>query len=321
MKPKTVIILAGILVLLCIFAVIYRSCLSKPSPMLVFSKLDSEKINKFEIIRNDDMLVFEKLNDRWQITKPISFEASKNYINDFITSIEGISLKNVISTNKDKYPKFKVDDSSGTLINVYGSKTKSPVSFYAGKSSALNPGHIYLRLRDSKEVYVSRGPKDSILKRKAADWRNKIIIALNSDDVAEINLVYPNETVKLFKKKEKWVLNDPESPDEAKQAECDKILDKLNSLSASEIILPEEAEKIKEKTGFGKSEFQLVAKTFGGEEYKLIIGNMKESGHYYIKKEKSDIVYTINKYNISSVMKHARDFTKAPDQPDKPEKE
>lgn len=312
MKKKTVIILAAVLLTLCVFALIYRGCLSIPAPRLLFSSFDAGKISKFEIRNTAETLVFENINDRWQITKPISFEANEEYIKSFLDNIKGMSFKNVISTNKDKFAKFKVDDSSGLLVNVYAGKSKKPVSFYAGKSSALNTANIYFRLSGTNKVYVSRGPKNHTLIRKSADWRNRVILKLTKEDIAEINLTYPAETVKLFHNKDKWLLGNPDTGEEVKQDVLDQITNKLGSFRANEIITPEEAEEIRDELGFDKPGFRFIVRTFGGEEHKFIVGNKKGDSNYYIKKERSDIVYTIGEYNLTPLKKKASDLKKEP---------
>ena len=326
MKPKTITILIIVFFALFAFVLLYRNILSKPSEKNLFRKSDIQKLSKLEIIRNNNnKYVFEKQPGLWQATQPLAFKLDKELINEFIASIQKISLKNLISTSSDKYARFGVSDASSTIINIYGSAKKPPISLFPGKQADYNPSNIYIRLKGKPEVYISEGPYEYMLVRDIKDWLDKTILAIDKNQVTEIILISSKETSRLYKKGEKWLVINTEKGEgeEAEPAECSALLGNLEKLTACEIIFSTENPKaLQDKTGFDKPVFQLLAKLQNGEEKKVLVGNKYQNSNYYVKLYGEATLYGAYAYTIDNLKKTAAQLKrKTPPAPEPPKAE
>ena len=303
MNPKLIKRLLIVLFILVSFTMVYRVIYNNNPKKLAFQDITVGKTSKIELISPENRVVLEKKADAWQITSPIFFKANPEFIETLIAGIKKVSLKNVISNNTEKFEKFKVSDSSADVVTVYASTHKEPVSLIVGKQSTQNYSNVYVRLKGKNEVYDTEGPQSHLFRKTAEDWRDKTIIAVKKGDISEINLVYKNETIKIFRKDKSWLLDDPETGSPVNEAELNTLLDTLEKFAATDILTPEKQAQLKVKTGIDKPEFEMIIKTAAPQQTRLIVGSVKTDYKYYLKREGDENIFQVFEYQITNLRK------------------
>jgi hypothetical protein len=310
MKTKNLIVLTAILVVLIAITFAYRQLTKqKLSSEMPYAGLDKDTFFKIEITKKDGKHVFQKGAEQWDIIDPISYPADQRVMDTIIEKVIELEVGEIISTLKEKQAAFEVDEASrGIHVKIYQKDEETPaVSFILGKS-AFDYLHYYFRYPGSNEIKVCKGPTRSLVDRQLKDWRDKTILSLEKNKIERISLIYPEETVELTKKEEKWIIGDAQKGIEADSTKVNPILDALSNLKTNDFVEKEKRGNLKE-FGLVKPEFQVVVKT--AEQEEKILAGKKNNEKCYVKKENRDTVFLINSYKIDNLKKKRNDLKKA----------
>ena len=101
MNKNIKILLAVFAVLIAVYFLFFRSG-EKVSTEKIDAKLfvaDSSKIDKIEIVKISESITFEKQNNQWKITKPITYNADTSAVNAMLKDLKNFMLESVASEN------------------------------------------------------------------------------------------------------------------------------------------------------------------------------------------------------------------------------
>jgi len=305
---KKNLILGGVLVLLIISAYIYQGPFQewqrkKSLPKNFLTKIKTEEINKIEISNQKSTTMLEKINNRWKIGGTKDFFVNDDMAKNLTESLQELTKTEfeLVSSNKEKQNSFfsAEQNSNIKLYNDEGLKFE----FLIGK---MGPDFrsSYITKTDTKETYLA---KTSLFVFHQPDWRDKVILKNNQENINKIRLQYNGK--KLIVEKQVGVIKSEDDKKEGEESEektevfwkstepknididQDKIKKVLNIMADLQAIaIPEQTF---DNTGLEKNSI-IIQVTGEGIDQTLMIGDANKDNQYYVKRGDSDNIYLIN---------------------------
>lgn len=182
---KSIKILLGVFVLLiAVYFLFFRSG-EKVSTEKIDAKLfvaDSSKIDKIEIVKIGETLVFEKSGNAWKLTKPIQYAADTTAVNAMLRDLKNFTLESVASENPAKFNSY-LDSVNNATISTY-QEGKLLGTFILGKSQAND--NSFIKNPNENRIILASKLTASNFTKALKDYRDKFIISLNTMGINKI---------------------------------------------------------------------------------------------------------------------------------------
>jgi hypothetical protein len=249
--------------------------------------------------------VLRKVNQVWFVTSEDSLPAEAGAVEKLLDDIAGFSRKDIISSKPDKYGLYQVD-SAGVRVAVSDAMGDTLVRFVVGK-----PGpdfqSTYVRDVASGDVILAPGYLRSMFDRGKRSWQDRTIYAYKPDEVEEIEIRRPGETLTLRNQEGgEWFVNSPES------AACDpdrvtRLIRTLANLKSDDFAgrMPVPA------SGLAESDSSVAFRVVGGIREELLFGNHGGDGRVFAKRADSDIVYLLSEYKVNAMLPRLAELRRA----------
>lgn len=301
---KKNLILGGVLATLIVVAFLYqipyknwKKNYAKPDNFL--AGINFSNINKIEIIKNNEVVVIEQKDDKWQIKDTRAFFVKPEVINEIKTSLEEADKAKVslVSSNSDNKGSFEVDEENGTKIKlVHGEDVLA--NFVIGKSTSDFLG-TYISQIASDKTYSIQISLDRTFIRD--DWYDKEIFAVEKSGINKVRFQYGEDGFTVEKNEDTWVGLVP-FKFKVTAEKIEGILDIMSNLNSAEI--PSQAF---EGTGLEKNAI-IVQATGEGIDNTIMVGDDNGEELYYAKKSANDNIYLITKEQRDELKKGYRDL-------------
>lgn len=177
-------------------------------------EIDTAKVSKMVIESKGESLELLKENNAWKVSigNGKYADAQKSDIKSTINSLLTIKPARVVAKNPEKWKDYQVD-SAGTRIQIFeGSKTtldlvigrfgfdQQAMQQQQQQQQQMMGGRnmpqffSYVRLQDENEVYVADNFMGMSISADASEYRNKQLLSLTTDSIAEIQFNYPADS-------------------------------------------------------------------------------------------------------------------------------
>ena len=171
---------------------------------------DREKLDGIAIQNGDDRIELHRQNGKWRLTEPVKDQADGAAVDNLISDIETWRKEGTI-------PEKEIQaDKNG--LNEYGLAQpklrlkllapEGPPEIRFGKDAALE-GKMYVRLGDSKDVFVAAQTVRNDISKKPDDFRDRKLTDLTTAQVVRAVLRSPAGEIELAKKNEHWEIVKP----------------------------------------------------------------------------------------------------------------
>jgi len=137
---------------------------------------DSSKIDKIEIARNNETIVFEKVNNVWKITKPVDYPADTFSVYNMLGNLQNFEVENVVSNKTENFNKF-LDSANNPKISTY-QEGKLLGTFEMGKT--LNADKTYIKKPDENTILLVSKLISTNFTKQLKDYRVKTITSFNT---------------------------------------------------------------------------------------------------------------------------------------------
>lgn len=185
MSKQIKILLLIFAVLIAIYFLFFRTG-ERISTEKIDAKLfvaDSSKIDKIEIVRNNETIVLEKQGDKWKITKPIDYPADTNSVYPMLKDLKNFRVESVASENPSKLSNF-IDSSNNTQVSTY-QEGKLLGTFILGKAQGFQ--NAYIKRPDENRVLLASEISPFNFNKQLKDLRNKHITSIVPITVSRID--------------------------------------------------------------------------------------------------------------------------------------
>lgn len=185
MNKSTRILLIAFVGLLAIYFLFFRGK-DKVSTEKLDEKLftaDSSKIEKIEIVKNNEAITLEKVNSVWMMTKPVNYLADTSAVFPMLSNLKRFTLESVASTNPAKFSTY-LDSVNNAKVTVY-QDGKPLGTFIMGKSAAGESS--YIMKPDEQRVLIASGLLAGNFTKASKDYRDKIIMVIPSFTISKMD--------------------------------------------------------------------------------------------------------------------------------------
>lgn len=191
---------------------------------------DAREVTAFEVALPDQTLAVERAGTGWRMTRPAPLAADGEMIGEFLDKLAAQKVKEFVADGPVRTAAYGLD--RPTRVTIFTGRDKERVgrTLLLGRADDAKKGVYVMRPGESSVLLVP----DEIVKqvpRNVAVLRDKVVVGVERDKVAKVELESPKGAVTAARDKDQWKLVAPQ-PLPADQVEVGAILTKLRDLRA-----------------------------------------------------------------------------------------
>jgi len=300
-KPsKAVTIFALFLILLAAYFFLKNSSSEKFSVKnrKAFPNIIGDKIEKVQIHYSDKDIILEKRDGKFLVTSLENAPADNQSVTDILGDLTNLEIGELISTNKDKWPLFEVDNQA---VNVKFTVAGKDYEIWIGKYGPDFQSN-YIRVGSEVQTYlIGKNIRNDFLKN---ELRDLTIVNLNTLEIEEIQLSYQNALIRVKKDGAGW-----KNENDSKEVNNEKVntfLSKLSPLKAGNLLSSKEAKG----TDFKNPYLTIKLVSSKQQETELVFGGKNKEGDYFVHTNFNGATYTLSSGNLASFPKSIKDLQK-----------
>ncbi|MBN2543230.1 DUF4340 domain-containing protein [bacterium] len=316
MKKSTIIVIVIFLLLVGIYVLI--SLFSKGEKTSTVESdildLDSLKVEYIELNTLLEKVVLEKKGDMWMVTEPGEYEANADMVWKLISETVKGEVDDIISENPEKHALFEVDSLNGTRAVIRESGGKSS-EFIVGKMGP-NYSTTYIREPGSDAVYLVEGRLSQFYKRNASSWRNKDIVKVDKNDIAQIVLLQPESSLKFVRQAvadtlpSVWIAEDlnTNATITADPQEIDRLLNSIANFKTNDFVPVSDTDSV--SFDFANPQFRVEVTLNDGSLIAFSgVPEDEEGNKFVVKRDDKDVLYSLYKGSTQRLFKSIDDFS------------
>jgi len=305
MKVKTLLILTAILAIL-VLSIIYVEKREERKEKFEGKLLtyNSSDINKVELKRGSETIVFEKKDDSWEITTPFKTKADKYTVDRLVEDFSDLKIERKVEENSRDLKKYGLEPPQ-RILKLW-KKDGSSVSVYVGIENPID-GALYAKKPEENIVYLIPSFLKSGLDKTLFDFRNKKIFEFEKDKVNRIIWESEGKRWNAYKKEDEWYLDEPVKA----LADKGKIDDLLYSITGAEAKgFAVEDYKEEQLKDYSLDKPKIKIKIMGEREMEISAGlkEEKDKKSVYAISSLSKIIAELPETFISEVDKKPEDI-------------
>ncbi len=211
------------------------SVAADPALAEAFGEMAGESHTRFDIAGPRDTVRLEREVDGWTVN---GFKADSSAVSRFLRAVDEVEIATVAATNPANHGRLGVTaDSAWALAAGDG-----PTVLLGNTGNRFRTA--YARLPDEDRVSLIEGDLRSAAARSLVDWRDKMILRVDTATVAGITVVRDGGTLAYERQDSSWI----SGGDEADATTVRNILQELANMRASgfapeDVSMPDEPER------------------------------------------------------------------------------
>lgn len=204
MKPKHLLLLAGITIGVIIVAIFFSTRESAELPeqgtRLLPSLLDHvNDVTTIEVKTHSGSITLTRDETGWRVNEKSGYPADLSEVRKTLLGLANLAIVEPKTSNPDLFAKLNLQDveaegSGSTLITLKGSNGEPLAQLLIGKQrpSKANPtlSDIYVRKPNESQTWLVQG--NLVLPRIAEGWINKTLLNISLDRLHRIHILHPD---------------------------------------------------------------------------------------------------------------------------------
>ncbi len=202
----------------------------------LFPNFDSNKIIEFSLIGTDTaqmILCTQNSDSTWNIRSPVSSQADSLEINTFLSNFKDLKSDRVLKENLQSLSVYGLDTPHQTI----GFKTSAKAGggkLFVGIQN-LDGSEYYVKKENDPAIYLIPSAVVNRWNKSPTDLRDKTVVEFPPDQVTQLTLTYPNQSLVFKKDNEDWKLTQPK-PLDVNRYKIEDILWKLHSEQIKQFV-------------------------------------------------------------------------------------
>jgi hypothetical protein len=191
---------------------------------------DVKDVSGFEVTLPDTTLAAERADGAWRLTRPAPLAADGETIGEFLDKLAAQKVTEFVADGAGSTATYGLD--RPTRLTIYTGKDKDRVgrTLLLGRVDAAKKGVYAMRPGEASVLLVPEEIAKQVPKNVAV-LRNKVVVAVDRDKVAKLEIESPKGTVGAARDKDQWKLVAPQALP-ADQVEVGALLTKVRDLRA-----------------------------------------------------------------------------------------
>lgn len=219
-------------------------------------QIDTASVTKIEIqpSEGEPSFTLDRSGGQWVLQRNgQSFDLAMGSVGTLLSNLESIRAERIVSKNAERFSEYNVDDSTGTVIDIYagGKKVKELVAGRFSFNQATRSGISYIRLLNDDAVYAVDGFLSMTLTQSFDNYRDKSMLKLNQADLTKVSFQEGTSRIEIAKNGNSWMTDVTEVDSTAMAG----YLSNISSVSGTAFLddRSQVGEKIKEITFEGNN--------------------------------------------------------------------
>lgn len=169
---------------------------------------DQSKITGVSLVNNEQKIELRKgVDGHWMLDAPVKDRADEGAVTELLGAVEMLRKETTLESRDGKDPVRDVGLAKPNVsIKLLGPDAPSAILF--GKDAAVE-GKQYVRLENSKSVFVVRNDLKAQLAKKADDFRDRRLTDLSGAQVNKALIKTAAGEIEVQKEREHWSVNKP----------------------------------------------------------------------------------------------------------------
>lgn len=184
MNKSIRILLIVFVVLIGVYFLFFRGS-ERESTNKIDAKLfvaDSSKIDKIEIVKKNETIVLEKINNQWTLTKPVNYPADTTAVLPMLKDLKNFMIESEVSDKPEKFNIY-LDSVNNTKVATY-QEGKLLGEFFVGKPQGT--GNSYIKKADENRILLASDITATNFTKPSKDYRSKLMVALSAFDINKV---------------------------------------------------------------------------------------------------------------------------------------
>ncbi len=261
---------------------------------------DEATVSSIELEHPGRKVVLQRKDGDWTMVEPVQAPADRRSVENLLSAVEECEIKRTF-TAVDDLAKYGLDVPSATIRLRAGDDEIGTIE--VGKKTPVG-GSAYILRSGDDSVHLTDATFLDRIDQKAADLRDKTILAFDKKSVRTLEVRANRGTVKLERDDDVWSIVAPREYG-ADASQVASLLSTLESLRATEFV-EEEATDLA-RYGLAAPRGAIVLGLEEGDPLELRIGSERE-GKLRVQTNRRPTVYAIASWAGASFDKGVDDF-------------
>jgi hypothetical protein len=171
---------------------------------------DREDLEGIAIQNGDDRIELRRQGGKWRLIEPVKDQADGAAVDHLISDIDGWLKDGTVPAKEVTMEKGRLNEYGlvQPKLRMRLIAPNAPPEIFFGKDAALE-GKMYVRLADSKDVFIAAQTVRTDISKKPDDFRDRKLTDLTTAQVTRAVLKSPAGEIELAKKNEHWEIVKP----------------------------------------------------------------------------------------------------------------
>jgi len=201
---------------------------------LAFPALAPADVDSIVVLHGSDSVVLVKQSaTAWTVNGHRAVAAD---VTDLLRAFKDTVRPELVAQDASSFARLQVDSATGRWLRVFRGGTPAVQVIAGARGSDYQS--TYLRRPGDVHVYLWRGTLAGLAERRADDWRDKRIAALEPDSITALDVERGKDRYTLKRRAVTWTLNGGATD----SAAVHRYLERLKSITAAGFATPKEVD-------------------------------------------------------------------------------
>jgi hypothetical protein len=273
----------------------------------LFPNFDPAKVSEFSIVGTDTVqtiLCTQNKDSSWNLRSPVSAKADSLEVNTFLSEFKDLKSDRALKNNLQSLSAYDLDTPHQTIFLKTSDKTGGG-KLFVGVQNPDGNGY-YVKKENDPAIYLISSAAVNQWNKSPTDFRDKTVAEFPPDQITQLTLTYPNQSLVIKKENEDWKLIQPKLMD-ADRYKVEDLLWKLHSLQIKQFI--DESPKDLKIYGLINPSAKIILADKNKKTYTLSLGDMTKTGDaIYGKTDANPVVFSLDTDVLSYVRLNEKDL-------------
>src|SRR5256712_4662749 len=192
------------------------------------------QVTAFEVVTPEETLAVEQVDGRWRLTRPVALAADAETVTAFLDKLGSTRIKEFVAESPKSLAPYGLVRPLRVSIHTGRDKDRATASLLIGSMDKAKQGAYAMRPGEAS-VLLLPAEAWAVVPKNVAVLRNKVVVEVDRDKVARVDLESPRGKVALTQEQNRWRIVAPENLP-ADQVESGALLFKLRDLKAQAFL-------------------------------------------------------------------------------------
>jgi hypothetical protein len=294
-------------ILILLAGYLYFFELKKPSEEVskegVFADIKKEQINEISLKYSKYKIGSKKEGEGWFVFKDSKkFKADEEVISTITDNLSNMKIEKIVSEDSTEFAGFGLDTPQVEVVAKTPTKEHRIV---VGGESPVGTG-TYIQVNgENRVLLVERSLILEFLDKSVNDLRDKQVVRLDGDQIKRMRFKSAGLSFEVERQNGEWVGKGILEYVDIDRDKIEGVMRTFSDLRISDFENDEPENLASYGLDTPRAEVELIE---NGQSVRILFGNKKEDGAYYVKLSSEDSVYSVSELIFNQAPKELNDI-------------